>query len=110
MGGRWLEGGSVVSWAGLLPVRQVEEGGTRMDLDNDDDAMDVASDEDNAIVHATAGGIPPPPAVPRAVVRTRLLSRDNDNGPSPPPPVNTEASFPKLVVGGCFFLLWEGIQ
>ncbi len=60
MGGWWLEGGSVVSWAGLLAVRQVEEGGTRMDLDDDDDAMDIESDEDNAIVHATAGGIPPP--------------------------------------------------
>ena len=27
MEGRWLEGGSVVSWAGLLAVQQVEEGG-----------------------------------------------------------------------------------
>ena len=63
MGGRWLEGGSVVSWVGLLAVRQVEEGGTRMDLDDDDDAMDI--DKDNAIVHATAGGTPPP--LPRLV-------------------------------------------
>ncbi len=32
MEGRWLEGGSVVSWAVLLAIRQVEEGGTRMDV------------------------------------------------------------------------------
>ena len=33
-----------------------------LDLDNDDDnnAMDVASDKDNAIVYMTAGGILPP--------------------------------------------------
>ena len=37
MEGRWLEGGSVVSWAGLLAVRQVEEGATNEDLDLDDD-------------------------------------------------------------------------
>jgi len=63
----------------------VEEGATNedldldLDLDDDDDngAMDVASGEDNAIVHATAGGILPP-APPRAVVRSRLLSRDDE--------------------------------
>jgi hypothetical protein len=39
----------------------VEEGVTNEDLDFDDnDAMDVASDEDDAIVHVTAGGILPP--------------------------------------------------
>ncbi len=32
MEGRWLEGGSVVSRVGLLAVRKVEEGGTRMDV------------------------------------------------------------------------------
>ena len=66
--GRW-DGGSVVSWAGLLVVRQVEEGATNEDLDDDDDgdddnddddAMDVASDKDDAIVHATVGWHPPP--------------------------------------------------
>ncbi len=48
-----------MSWAGLLVVRQVEEGATNEDLDddddNEDDAMDVASDKDDAIVHATVG-------------------------------------------------------
>jgi len=43
----------------------VEEGATNedLDLDNDDDykdAMDIASDEDDAIVYVTAGGILPP--------------------------------------------------
>ena len=59
-----MKGGSVVSWAGLLAVRRVEEGATNEDLDLEDDddngAMDVASDVDNAIAHATAGGILPP--------------------------------------------------
>jgi hypothetical protein len=32
MEGRWLEGGSVVSWVGLLAIQKVEEGGTRMDV------------------------------------------------------------------------------
>ena len=58
--GRW-DGGSMVSWAGLLVVRQVEEGATNKDLDDDDDAMDVASDKDDAIVHATVGWHPSPP-------------------------------------------------
>ncbi len=66
--GRW-DGGSVVLWAGLLVVRQVEEGGTNEDLDDedlddddddDDNAMDVMSDKDDAIVHATVGWHPPP--------------------------------------------------
>ena len=42
----------------------MEEGATNedLDLDNDDDnnVMDVASDEDDAIVYVTAGGIPSP--------------------------------------------------
>ncbi len=65
--GRW-DGGPVVSWAGLLVLRQVEEGATNDDLDDNDednndddnDAMDVASDKDDAIVHATVGWHPPP--------------------------------------------------
>ena len=66
--GEWcLDGGLVVLWVGLLAVRQVEEEGTRMDLDKDDAAMDVLSNKDNAIVHATVGGTPPPP--PPCLVR-----------------------------------------
>ena len=41
----------------------MEEGATNKDLDLDDDnndVMDVASDEDDAIVYVTAGGILPP--------------------------------------------------
>jgi hypothetical protein len=42
----------------------VEEGATNEDLDLDDDCdndvMDVASDEDDAIIYVTTGGILPP--------------------------------------------------
>ena len=50
-----------------------------LDLDDNEDnnVMDVVSNEDNAIVYVTAGGILPP-TPPRAVVETRILSRDND--------------------------------
>ena len=60
----------------------MEEGATNedLDLDEDDDnndAMDVASNKDNAIIYVTAGGILPP-THPHAVVGMRLLSRDKD--------------------------------
>ena len=80
--------GGVVGGVSLV-VRQVEEGATNKDLDDDNDAMDVAPDKDDAIVHATVGWHPPPPPLlawwsGRGSCRATMTT---GRPPPPPPPV-----------------------